>query len=114
MKAVRTNGLKIEKVDVDYDYLKEQMDEFVKKEKMDKAATIKKLLDALNSTGKDITPELIEETVNKIIDEDFERTTKLKEEIKNLEQESQLLSQYSEREMEDETTSTILSMINSI
>ena len=114
MKAIKTNGFKIDMVDIDYDFLKQQMEEFVKKNKMDKAAALKKFIDALDATGKEITPEVIEEVVNKIIDSDYERINQLKDEIKILDKEAQLLSQYSEREMEDETTTTILTMINNL
>ena len=114
MKAIKVNGLKLEMVDVDYNFIQEHMEEFVKKEKFDKASILKDLLNRLDATGKVITPEVIEEVVNKTIDENFAQCSKLKDEIKSLEKANQLLSQYSERETGDDTTSTILSMINSL
>ena len=117
MKAIKANGLKIEMVDIDYDFLKEQMEEFVKKNKMSKAAALKKLLDLLDQEekkGREITLDVIEECVNKILDDDFEQMNQLKEQIKDLDQERQMLSSYSKREMDNDTTSTIVSLINSL
>ncbi len=114
MKAVKANGLKLEMVEVDYNFIQGQMEEFVKKNKMEKASILKDLLNKLDATGREITPDVIEEVVNKMIDNNFERCSKLKDEIKYLENSNQLLSQYSERETGDDSTSTLLSMINSL
>ncbi len=117
MKAVKTNGFKIEMVDIDYDFLKDQLDTFVKKDELSKASSLKKLLDLISKEekkGKSITQDVIEDCVNRILDEDFERITKLKDEITELEQERQVLSLYSKREMDNDTTSTIVSIINNL
>ena len=117
MKAIRANGLKVEMVDIDYDFLKEQMEAFVKKNQMSKASALKKLLDSLSQEekkGRKIDIDLIEECVNQILDDDFNRMTKLKDDIKDLEQERQILSLYSKREMDNDTTSTIVSIINNL
>jgi len=118
MKAVKKDGLKIELVDIDLEFLKEQMEEFVKREQLDKASILKKYIDALESLekdGKEITTELMEDVCNDILDKNYEQTRKLKDELEELEKEHQLLSQYSMREMgNDTTTSTIISMINSL
>ncbi|MBR6136839.1 MAG: hypothetical protein IKQ06_01640 [Bacilli bacterium] len=118
MKAYKKDGLKIDLVDVDLDYLKEQMEEFVKKEQLDKASILKKYITALEDLekeGKEITTELMENVVNDILDKNYEKSRKLKDEVEELEKENQLLSQYSMREMgNDTTTSTIISMINSL
>ncbi|MBR3211295.1 MAG: hypothetical protein IKF71_05120 [Bacilli bacterium] len=117
MKAVKADGLKIEMVDIDYDFLKEQLDVFVKKEELSKADSLRKLLDSLakeEKKGKKITQDVIEECVNKILDDDFEQMTKLKDQVKDLDQERQVLSLYSKREMDNDTTSTIVSIINNL
>ena len=57
----------------------------------------------------------MENVVNDILDKNYEKSRKLKDEVEELEKENQLLSQYSMREMgNDTTTSTIISMINSL
>ena len=114
MKAIKANGLKIEMVDIDYDFLTEQLDEFVKKNQMSKAAALRKLIDALDEKGQPITLDDIEETVNRILDDDFQKMMELKDQIKKLDQERQMLSLYSKREMDNDTTSTIVSIINNI
>ena len=117
MKAVKANGLKIEMVDIDYDFLKEQLDVFVKKDELSKAESLKKLLDTLQDEekkGRKITQDVIEECVNRILDDDFERMTKLKEQVAALDQERQVLGLYSKREMDNDTTSTIVSIINNL
>lgn len=117
MKAIKANGLKLEMVDIDYDFLKEQMEDFVKNNKMKKAEALRKLLtelEELEREGRKITLDLIEETVNKIIDANFLESKKLKDKIKELDQENQILSLYSKREMDNDTTSSLISIINLI
>ena len=68
MKAIRSNGIKLEMVDIDYDFLKEQMGTFVNKNQLAKATALKKLLDVLDQEekkGKEITVDVIEDCVNK-------------------------------------------------
>ncbi len=117
MKAIKANGLKIEMVDIDYDFLKDQLEDFVKNNRMKKAAALRKLLTALEEkekTGVEITLDVIEETVNHILDENFERIKQIQDELRTLEGENQILSLYSKREMDNDATSSIISIINTL
>ena len=115
MKAIKINGLKLELVDMDYNFLKEQINEFNKKGKKQNAEILNKLINALDeekNKGKEITQDLIEKIVNKIIDENTNLQKQLKSQIKAIETENKILSQYSKRETDNDTTAiTIISSL---
>ena len=114
MKAIKINGLKLEWVDMDYNFLKEQFQEFNKKGKVQKAEILNKLINALDeekNKGKEITLDLIEEIVNKIIDENINLQKQLKAQLKEIETENNFLSQYSKREIDKDTTISTISLL---
>ena len=105
MKIIKLNGLKPEITNLDYNTLNEEMKRCDKKGKIEKVNTYSKLLKKLkeNSSSEDI-----EEEINKIIDTNKEEVKELKRKIKILEKEISLLSNFSERETEEDVLPTII------
>jgi len=108
MKVVRLNGLKPEIVNLDYKVIKEEKEQYEKKNKVEKAASYSKLL---NNLKDDSTAEEIENAVNSIIDSDTEKVKELKKEIKLLEKEILFLSQISRREQDADAFSAIIASL---
>lgn len=105
MKILRLNGIKQEIVTLDYNIIKEEKEQYERKNKVEKAKTYAKLL---NNLKEESTEEEIENAVNKIIDTNKETIKALKKDIKSLEKEINLLSQISKREQEKDTIDAII------
>ncbi len=101
MKGVKGKGLNLELVDVDYDFIKEHIDELKKKNKLEKAEILNKILnklDEIKSKGEEVTNDLLEKVVNEMIDTNKQKIKEEKNKIKKLEYENKVLSIYSQRE----------------
>ena len=107
MKVVKFNCLKPEIVELDYKVIKEEMEKCEKKGKNEKAATYSKLLEKLDEGS---SSEVIEKEVNCIIDSNNEIIKELKKEIKKLEKETSLLSQFSQREVDSDVAMIIANL----
>lgn len=105
MKVIKLNGAIPKLVDLDYNLIKEEMENYEKKGKFEKSAILSKLI---NNLEKSATSEEIENEVNNIIDTDREKVKELKKEIKALEKEISLLSQISNKEVESDVFFTIV------
>ncbi len=105
MKTIRTNGLKLEIADLDYNFIKEKMESNKRKGKTDRLEAYSKLL---NNIDKNSTAKEIENEVNAIIDIDRKRIKDLKNEIKRYEKEISILTYYSERENEADVMTTLI------
>ena len=107
MKVVKMNGLKPEIVDLDYGIIRTEMENAERKGRTEQVASYTKLLERLDDKSND---EVIESEVNKIIDFDKEKIKELKNEMKKLEKEINLLSHYSKRETDLDITMIIANM----
>ena len=107
MKVVKMNGLKPEIVDLDYGIIRTEMENAERKGRTEQVVSYTKLLERLDDKSND---EVIESEVNKIIDFDKEKIKELKNEMKKLEKEINLLSHYSKRETDLDITMIIASM----
>jgi hypothetical protein len=110
--------MKPEIVELSYEIIAEELEESKKKGKYAKASAYTKVLEALDeqkANGVDITPEIIENEINKILDENEKELKNTKKQLKTLEKERKTLIQFSERESKkNDDISTIISTINSI
>ena len=105
---------KLEFVDINYDMLKNQLKEFKNKNEVYKVKVLEKLiqkLDEKKDEGKGLTKEVTEEVVNKLIDDNLLKLKELRKELKNLKKENKFLSQYSERDMEEEATTEFTTVL---
>ena len=110
MKIIRTNGLKIELKNLDYNFLEQEMKKLQSKGKNEKVSIYASLLSRLD---KNSTPEEIQTEVNKLISENREKVKNLHQEIKKLNKEINTLAKLSDKETDD-TISVITSVINSL
>jgi hypothetical protein len=108
MKIVKTNGLKVEILNLDYNIIKEEMKICERKGKTENYNSYSKLLKNLEENS---SAEVIENEINKIIDFNKEKIKDLKIEIKRLEKEISLLSHFSERENDEEIIPTIINIL---
>lgn len=111
VKKLKADGLKLKLATVDYDYLVSEAAKFDRKGKKQKADALYKLIQALDekrAEGIDLTKEVLEETVNKIIDDNKALRKEYKKKMKELNQENQILSNYSQREMDELATAVVL------
>ena len=110
MKIIKLNGLKPEITELNCNILIEERERCQKKGKIENADTYSKLLKNIEK-NKTITTETIEIEINKIIDLDKEEVKELKRKIKILEKEISLLSNFSEREQQEDVLPTIIASL---
>ncbi len=116
MKVIKFKKMKPEVIELSYEVIAEELEESKKKGKSAKVSAYTKVLKALDeqkANGIDITPEIIENEINKILDEDEKELKNIKKQMKALEKERKTLSQFSERESKkNDDISTVISVIN--
>ena len=114
MKALIMDGLLPKVVDMDYEFLCNQMVAYEEKGKTQKAQYLAHLIakiDAATPSGITPTMELIEDVVNGIIDSNATQRKALKEQIKALDKETEFLKNYSKREILEESATDVLLFI---
>lgn len=111
MKAFKMEGIVPKLVDMDYDFLCEQKKQYEAKGKMSKAQYLDHLIskiDAATPSGATPPLALIEDIVNGMIDSNRAQKKQLKEQIKELDNETDFLRGYSKREVDDDVSDVIL------
>lgn len=104
MKIIKMNGLKFEIVDTDYNFFMGEIEKLEAKGKVEKATILKRLISTLDrekENGNEITLDVIEDTINKMIEDDKNHIRELKKQIKGIENEINMLSKYSQKEQDD-------------
>ena len=114
MKTIIMDGLAPKIVEMDYKFLCEQKKKYEEKGKEDAAkylAHVIAKIDEAVADGEELSADLIETVVNRIIDKNEEERRLLKSKMKKLNQETIFLKSYSEREMEEIATIALIASI---